>query len=215
MESGDSVSRAHVIITGTGRAGTSFLVQLTTYLGLDTGYTPNNMAIFSDSRAGLEHDVRLENAPYIVKSPWFCRYAEEVIQTRKDIQIDHVFIPMRDLHAAAESRRYVNEKAKSKLSQAEWDKVDASRIPGGLWLTSDENEQESILLTTLYKLELALSDSMIPVTLLRYPRIVKDSQYLYAKLKPILKEITYEQFEVVFNKTVRPEFVHSFNAQDH
>jgi hypothetical protein len=208
------MSRSHVVITGTGRAGTSFLVQLLTYLGLDTGFSPQRMALHSSSRAGLESDIRLEDSPYIVKSPWFSIHAEEVIQNRKDIIIDHVYIPIRDLHAAAESRRYVTKVTKAKLDPAESDKVDSSAIPGGLWLTREESQQEVVLMNQLYKLVLALSDSTIPVTLLRYPRIVKDSGYLYAKLKPILKEITFAQFESVFNKTVIPSFIHSFNEND-
>jgi hypothetical protein len=121
---------------------------------------------------------------------------------------------MRDLHAAAESRRYVTEKFKAKLTQEEKGNVDVSRIPGGLWLTRDESAQEKILLDQLYKLLLDLSNTTIPVTLMQYPRIVKDSQYLYAKLKPILKDITYSKFETAFNSTVLPEFVHSFNEND-
>lgn len=208
------MSRAHVVITGTGRTGTSFLVQLLTYLGLDTGYSPQKMVLSAGARAGLEHDIRMGNPPYIVKSPWFGLYAEEVIRTRNDIEIEHVFIPMRDLHAAAESRRYVTEKLKAKMTQEEWEKVDVSRIPGGIWLTRDESEQEKVLLDHLYKLLLVLSNTMIPVTLMQYPRITKDSQYLYAKLKPILKDITYTRFETVFNKAVLPDFVHSFNEND-
>lgn len=208
------MSRSHVVITGTGRAGTSFLVQLLTYLGLDTGFSPQRMALHSSSRAGLESDIRLEDSPYIVKSPWFSIHAEEVLQNRKDIIIDHVYIPIRDLHAAAESRRYVTKVAMAKLDPAESDKVDSSAIPGGLWLTREESQQEVVLMNQLYKLVLALSNSTIPVTLLRYPRIVKDSRYLYEKLRPILKEITFTQFESVFNRTVIPSFIHSFNEND-
>lgn len=208
------MSRAHIVITGTGRAGTSLLVQLLTFLGLDTGYSPERMALFATARAGLEHDIRREDSPYIVKSPWFCLYAEDVLQNRSDILIEHVFIPMRDLHAAAESRRYVTEQFKAKLTPEEREKVDISRIPGGLWLTRDESSQEKILLDQLYKLLLVLSNTTIPVTLMHYPRIVKDSQYLYAKLKPILKDITYAKFESAFKSTVLPEFIHSFNEND-
>lgn len=31
-----------------------------------------------NGRAGLEFDIRENNSPYIVKSPWFCDYAKEV-----------------------------------------------------------------------------------------------------------------------------------------
>jgi hypothetical protein len=208
------MSRSHVVITGTGRAGTSFLVQLLTYLGLDTGFSSQRMVLDSASRAGLEYDLRQENAPYIVKHPNFSLYAEDILRNRKDILIDHVFIPMRDLHAAAESRRHVATIAKSKLSPEEWNKVDTTRIPGALWLTKDESDQETVLLGQLYNLVLTLANTTIPVTLMHYPRIVKDSKYLYTKLEPILKEITYAKFEPVFNNAVIPGFVHSFNEND-
>lgn len=208
------MSRSHVVITGTGRAGTSFLVQLLTYLGLDTGFSAQRMVLDAASRAGLEYDLRQENAPYIVKDPNFSLYAEDILRNRKDILIDRVIIPMRDLHAAAESRRHVTNIAKSKLSPADWSKVDPTRIPGALWLTKDESDQESVLLDRLYNLILVLADTTIPITLMQYPRIVKDSQYLYTQLKPILKGTTYEKFESVFSKAVIPGFVHSFNEND-
>src|SRR5436190_7771962 len=106
--------RRHVIISGTGRAGTSFLVQLLTNLGLDTGYKEANKGWHEHARAGLEWDVRKETAPYIVKSPYFCEYAAEVFQ-RPDIIVEHLFIPMRDLYEAAESRRFVLENAEARL----------------------------------------------------------------------------------------------------
>lgn len=198
---------SHIVITGTGRAGTTFLVQLLTNLGLDTGFTRQNMALFENARAGLEHNLRDKNAPYIVKDPWFCDYAEDVLK-RDDIQIEHVFVPMRDLHAAAESRRYVVKSIPSKTS------LRPSQIPGGLWHTDNEDEQESILLQQIYKLALALSSTSIPVTLLHYPKIIKDRSYLYEKLKPILGEIDISQFSSVFEETIRTDWVHSFNEND-
>lgn len=173
------IPRSHIIITGTGRAGTTFLVQLLTNLELDTEFTRQNMALFENARAGLEHNLRNKNAPYIVNDPWFCDYAEEVLK-RDDIQIDHVFVPMQDLHAAAESRRYVVKNTPSKTS------LKPSQIPGGLWHTDNEDEQEYILLQQIYKLTLALSYTTIPLTLLHYPKFTSDSSYLYEKLKPIL-----------------------------
>ena len=96
--------RHHVIISGTGRAGTSFLMQLLTRLGLPTGFEGDDTLPHPEARAGLEFDIRNPGAPYIAKSHFFCDFAPEVID-RDDIVIDYVFIPMRNLEAAAQSRR--------------------------------------------------------------------------------------------------------------
>jgi hypothetical protein len=208
-----------VIITGTGRSGTTFLVELLTHLGLDTGFTAETLVSRKNkvARAGLEHDVRGERSPYIVKAPPFCDYAEEVIQ-RSDIVIEHVFVPMRDLYSAAESRRLVEQSALSSMSFL--DRMQAAetqrRLVGGLWRTTstEPGEQEEVLQQQIYDLLLTLSNAMIPVTFMRYPRIVKDSLYLFEKLSPILGGISYGSFSAVFAKTVCPELIHCFSEND-
>ena len=201
-----------MVITGTGRAGTTFLVQLLTNLGLETGFTPENMPLFENARAGLEWDIKKDDAPYIVKNPSFGNYAEATLQ-REDIVIEHVFIPMRDLYGAAESRRFVVGTAisTSALLKRLKGKIKAPNVPGGLLDTKSKSQQEEVLLRHLYKLILALSGALVPVTLLQYPRLVKDSAYLYKKLSPILGAIAYEQFLTAFKQTVRPDWVHSFS----
>ena len=51
--------RRHLVITGIGRCGTTFLVELLTYLGLDTGFDPASVRSGIDhvARAGLERDI--------------------------------------------------------------------------------------------------------------------------------------------------------------
>ncbi len=73
--------RHHLVITGTGRSGTTFLVELLTYLGLDTGFDPVSVRSGIDpvAHAGLERDIRSDDAPYVVKSPWFMEYAADVL----------------------------------------------------------------------------------------------------------------------------------------
>jgi hypothetical protein len=63
----------HLIIAGTGRAGTSFLVRYLTELGLDTTLARNGERAGWDAEAnaGLENLlVWGEKLPYVVKSPW-------------------------------------------------------------------------------------------------------------------------------------------------
>lgn len=206
--------RRHVVITGIGRAGTTFLVQLLTNLKLETGYTAETLKkdIDENARAGLENDVRKEKAPYIVKSPWFCDYAAEVVK-REDIILEHVFIPMRDLHSVAESRKYVTKSAVSSMPFLKRLKntIKTPKIRGGLVHTRRVSKLEGVLLLQFYNLILALSEAHIPVTLLQYPRLTKDSPYLYEKLKPILGTISYIEFVSTFGQTVKPELVHEFH----
>src|SRR5580765_7310549 len=134
-----TMSRHHVVITGTGRAGTTFLIQLMTALGMPTGFHKHAPDIYPHANAGMEWDIRDRHAPYVVKSPWLCDQLDDVLSDH-DITIDHVLVPVRDLFSAAESRRSVSRAAR---------KHDA---PGGLWDTSDPDHQEDILMAKLYKL---------------------------------------------------------------
>ena len=192
----------HMIISGTGRAGTTFLVQLLTELGLDTGFKKGKSGD-PGSHAGMERDIRDPNAPYVIKSPWLCDYLDEVLQNG-DIVVDQAIVPMRDLYAAAQSRREVTRKAQP----------GGSEVPGGLWHTRNPDEQETILVTQLYKLFFALAKHNVPLVLLLFPRLVKDPQYLYQKIGFLLGDIKYDTFLETFQKISRPELVHDFTREE-
>jgi hypothetical protein len=66
------LSRHHVIISGTERSGTTFLVQLLTALKLDTGFNNPASAISPISNAGMEFDIAKANWPYILRNPNLC-----------------------------------------------------------------------------------------------------------------------------------------------
>jgi hypothetical protein len=88
------------------------------------------------------------------------------------------------------------------------------RVRGGLWHTAKGHEQELILVQQLYRLMLALSAKSVPLTLLKFPRLVKDPAYLFEKLQPILPNVSSEQFDLAFELTARPDLIHQFNAND-
>lgn len=212
--------RHHILISGTGRAGTTFLVQLLTRLGLPTGF---NVGDFSAERfqkgprAGLERDIRDHNAPYVVKDPCFCDFAGEVFAD-PEIIIDYLIVPVRDHQAAAESRRHV---VKEYLDAGRWRRklkywLRPFEVEGGLWHTrsSEAGKQEGIILNQLYTLILEAANSLTPVILLKFPRIVKDGAYLYEKLKPVLGGLSEADFMKAFHETANPELVHNFNAKD-
>jgi hypothetical protein len=82
------VTRRHIIITGTGRAGTTLLVQLLTVVGLDTGFSDVTADVDPNCNAGMEWDLRNPNAPYIVKSPWMCDYLDDLLD-QGEVTIDY------------------------------------------------------------------------------------------------------------------------------
>jgi hypothetical protein len=203
--SSQAEARHHVVITGTGRAGTSFLVHLLTLLGLDTGFTSEQVALGLDKivHAGLEHDVRNAAAPYIVKNPHFCDYAQDVLHS-EHIQIDHIFVPYRDITQAAKSRERIHRLSGGSLS-----------APGGLWHTEDPDKQEGVLYRQINKLFIALSEANVLVTLIAYPKLVIHPSYTYTKFAPILGSIDFQTFFEVFSNVANPGLIHSFDACHH
>jgi len=190
----------HVVISGTGRAGTTFLVELLTHLGFDTGFGIDSIEKnrSSVSFGGLEYDIRGEGCPYIVKSPWLCEHIDEVC-SRPDITIEHLFVPVRNLQEAADSRRFSSSMGEPN---------------GGLWDvdSSAEGLQEQALLEKFYILLYVASTKQFPVTLLQFPTLANNARYLYEKLLPVLskKDISVSEFSNLFYEIAKPERIHDF-----
>lgn len=197
------MTKHHLIISGTGRAGTTFLVQLFTALGLDTGFTDPASDLNPNCDAGMEWDIRRADAPYIVKSPWLCDHLDEVLAGGR-VRVDHALVPVRDLYAAAESRRDVARRTDKTLFDGD--------VPGGLWHTDEPARQEAVLAEQLYKLIYALTERDIPVTLLHFPRLARDPEYLFGKLEFMLNGISRASFLGTYSRVARPELIHEFGA---
>jgi hypothetical protein len=151
-------------------------------------------------------DIRDANTPYIVKSPFLCDLADEVLAS--SVRIEHVIVPVRSFDAAAASRAHVQ-----KLTTGD---ADGKRniVPGGLWDTDKAHNQVGLLRLKFTKLIEALVRHDIPMTFLWYPRLVRDPDYLYAKLNFLLGDIDLVSFRMVFNRIVRPEWIHQFTEDD-
>jgi hypothetical protein len=178
-------------------------MQLFTRLGLDTGFNDITSHIYPNCNAGMEWDIRDANSPYLVKNPCLCDYLEPVLESG-DVVIDHAIVPVRDQFSAAESRRDVVRRADPALHAR------PEEIPGGLWNTSDPANQEAVLAEELYKLVHVLTKYDIPTTLLYFPRLVRDSKYLYDKIKFLLADMDGGFFSSAFKEVSRPDLVHNF-----
>ncbi len=183
----------HLLIGGTGRAGTTVLVQLLQACGLDAG---SEQLRYSDrSRAGLEGWFDPERSPYVVKSPYFSDNLERLLGEGLDPStIDAVVVPMRGLDDAANSRIAVFAEH-------------GLRTPGGLWHHRRPSLQRDLLAESLYQLVKTASDHHIPLVLLSFPEFVNDAGYAWDALRPVLPGVDAETFRARHAESVRPEMV--------
>ncbi|PXX88876.1 hypothetical protein DIT71_16945 [Marinobacter vulgaris] len=197
----------HAVITGTGRSGTTFIVELLTRLGVDTGFDVGSIQKHKYADAGMEINI-LESvsSPYVVKDPSFPDYVTRVIK-RKDISLDHVFIVLRDLEAAVGSRLNVEQRTDKSLYKT-------GGIPGGLSGASTVEQQQQVLLSRVFNLSLQLASTDCGVTLVSYPLLVNNPDYLFEKLTPLLKGVTKERFLEAFDSLVDKSKVHKFSEMD-
>ena len=182
-----------VIVTGTGRSGTTFLMCLLTQLGINTGYSKDDYHKYINPRCngGLERVGHVDY--YVIKNPEFCTAIPTLVQ--KYI-IDHVFVLVRNMNDAASSR------------------ISHGRDPGGLWGTVDTKSQKDILLQKFGTLmsDLILND--VPHSCLIFPRLATDGEYCFKALKPLLEKIqpdlSLETFMTIFNVVSNPKLIHNY-----
>ncbi len=164
-----------IIITGTGRAGTSFLMRLLTRLGCDTGFSAEHDGWNPTIRAGCEYTWPntnaaptpewLARAPRILKTPFWCYHIGAAINA--GLAIDHVIIPIRDLGEVASSRLSTNL----------------------AWRASCDEEQKRQLAEALGCLIEAVVTHQLAHTFLRYPDHIRSAGYCYDKLAACIPEV--------------------------
>lgn len=183
-----------VIITGTGRAGTTLLVQVLTDLGLDTGFTSDAEG---DPRVhgGLERDITDPDAPRIIKSPYLSWQLGDIIDAGK-VVVEHVIVPIRDLDVAAASR-VRSTKYGTNL-----------RTRGGLFGTATATKQRDVLARFEYELFFTIARLNLPHTLLYFPRLAQDWEYTYSKLSFLDPSIPADRWQESIERRYQPTWVH-------
>jgi len=201
-----STAQGRIIIAGTGRTGTTFLVQLFTALGFGTGFSLEESLSGVDdvSHAGLEKALVDEANPYVIKSPWFADHLGEALHDER-IKIYAAILPFRDLYSAAESRRRVYREAGRRGLDpiAQW---------GSLSHTDTPDNQEEALARQFYKTIFPLLQSEVPTYFPEFPRLVHDPDYLFRKLEPLMSDhgVGHSEFLRAHQSVARPELIHDF-----
>jgi hypothetical protein len=173
-----------VVITGTGRSGTSFLVQLLTQLRQDTGFRHAHEKWDEATKRGLEWDVwdyPWNRLPRFIKDPRLSTRLKELLG--KGFLIEHVLVPVRSLEEAAESR------LRRKVQWGDPDFKDADAV-GGL---------KNLLAQVLGQLTADLITLDIPHTFLKYPLLAQDGDYLWEKISFLLTGVKREIFLWAFD----------------
>jgi hypothetical protein len=208
-------SRHHLLIAGTGRAGTSFLVCYFDALGLDTTLSrkeSKDLNWDTESLAGLE-DLPVSTVsadlPYIVKSPWTAELVDDLLAD-PSIRLDAVILPMRNLVEAASSRTIVE--LRSIYEGAPW-MAQFGRTwetwgttPGGTIYSLNPLDQARLLAVGFHHLVHRLTQAHVPMVFLDFPRFANDADYLYDRLRPVLPErVTLESARAAHAATAEPE----------
>ena len=187
-----------VIVTGTGRCGTSFLMHLFTKIGLNTGFTKSEadeqMTRIDGLNAGIEHALggsRIDKAE-IIKNPEFIRLDKFVPLSQK-YNIRHVIIPIRGLLQTAQSRKHMQGVTHGGY--------------GGFWLKAENlNDQVYAHSMHMYSFMEHLTKEDIPFTMIHFDKMMSDPNYLHSKLSKLL-DIKFTYFKHHYENTVRPDFI--------
>lgn len=185
------------IITGTGRAGTSFLIGLMTYLGLPTGFTTqevNETLFYTHAHAGLEIDPKYDNNQkllsctennYIFKTPRFI----STYNWLDALNLKTVIIPIRkDTHAAR------SREIQSKFTDRAGGWVEA--------LSPNSTYKEQLDYNNHHLVNLICEISKhtkINTIFMSFPEHVHSSEYSFTKLKEILDEYNIKKHTFVKN----------------
>ena len=210
-ESESRSTRHHLIIAGTGRAGTSLLVKILSACGLETELSRGNGYFWDDcANAGIE-TVPLggREHPYVLKSPWTYQFLDELLH-RKDVRIDGLIVPVRDLREAAASRIII-ELQNMHNSAPDLDELlpgrrDWGLTPGGVTYSLEPIDQARILGQSLHLLLEKALEHEIPICLIKFPKFARDPMYLYRNLAGFISSrVDRAQFEAIFCSIVSAE----------
>jgi hypothetical protein len=211
--------KSKVFITGSNASGTSFMCLLLHYLGLDCGYGEEefNKEMMKDRGKGVEyltdkyilrelHSSRergYDISPLLIKKPFMPNWDEDkqlkdpesktVFDFAREYNWDikYIVITIRKfdnfLKAIRRSeiltRHEIRDKFKDDVTTSRW-------VQNGLYRVVEE-----------------IASKDIPFSLVSFPKLTEDPDYLYSKIEPIIDK-SYEDFLPIYNKLVRPELVH-------
>jgi len=180
----------HLMIAGTGRAGTSFLVRYLHACGLETHLSKHLTGSWDENaNAGLEDfPTAGTDLPYVIKSPWLFEFVNTLLE-RDDVTLDAVIIPVRDLVEAAASRAIIELRARYASGQLPDDEntwETWATTPGGLLFSVNPLDEARLLAVGFHEVIRALVRHQVPIVFLDFPRFATDPGYTYSTLRDFI-----------------------------
>jgi hypothetical protein len=172
-----------ILITGTGRCGTTFLIKLFSFLDFKTGYNRDNYKKYINSNCNSGMEKKYNEDYYILKNPKFLSNIKEILQDNS-VKIKIVIIPIRDFKISAISR------------------VNHNNGPGGLWNAVDEQSQLQYYKDIMSNYIYFMTKYDINTIFLDFDKMINDKTYLFYKIKSILdeKNIEFDVFSNVYDE---------------
>ena len=187
-----------ILITGTGRCGTTFLVALFTLIGMETGFSRETLKenIHDKTKGGLEKNP---GEYKIIKNPGFIFMIEEyILQTKQVPKL--VIIPVRNFTEAAESR-YKNTEEQGLMNDDMPKELTSSKGAGGLWNANTKEEQILFYNKCMAEYIQVMTRYDIPTKFIDFYRMTMNSRYLFETLKDVIEPVvTHERFEECYNE---------------
>lgn len=179
-----SKTNEKILITGTGRSGTTLLMNLFTHLDFETGWSREDCIDVTNrkERAGLEY-WHLDN--YITKNP---QLYEHIPTINEKYNLEHIIIPIRNLESTAKSRELLG-KGKA----------------GGFWAGNETaDEQLDFNAKLLYKLIRDISVLDISYTTIPFPEFAHNKEIIWKKLDWLFGKynVSYDVYSREFNNIV-------------
>jgi hypothetical protein len=201
-----------ILITGTGRSGTTAFFQLLSALGMDTAI--ESLYYNQGVNAGYEytHDLTASYAPQVIKDPRLTTQIPSLLKAGLDISI--VFVMVRDLDSAVQSRL---------KNGIVWADHSLPELGGDIEISDKGTSQLVFNQRILSTLFVDLTLNSVPFLPLAFPRFINDRDYLYAKLcaVPLVNKEgrhpcrgRFAMFNLICDKVFDPQLVHHKQEKD-
>ena len=176
-----------ILITGTGRCGTTFLTLIFSYLKQGTGFGENaETLLYTNCNSGLEHQSII-NRERISKNPLYLRSLKQSLINNPELKkyIRCIIIPIRDYEQCAKSRE------RHGLNK-----------PGGLH-GGCQNKKDQFLydITSLAIYLKTMVEYNIDTLFLNFDQMIENPEYLFNKINHLfINNVTYDKFLVAYRK---------------